>query len=156
MENSIGNTHHPFAVIGSRDDGWVRSSSRVRAFNAQRSKSLHCASCQILPDAFQWNSLLNLAATFAFGLYLSKKAENSIVSVLTGHFSISSLFLFRLNDLFCSREHHIITARIRRMTGGYIFTLSTLAGEGSTPSQVWVRGGYPISGLGGGGTPSQV
>ena len=33
------------------------------------------------------------------------------------------------------------------MTGGYIFSLSTLAGGGGTPSQVWV-GGYPISGLG--------
>ena len=33
----------------------------------------------------------------------------------------------------------LFTARIRRMTGGYIFSLSTLLG-----------GGYPISGLGGG------
>ena len=57
-----------------------------------------------------------------------------------------------------------ITARIRRMTGGYIFTLSTLAGGGKgTPSQVWVGGGYPISGLGRGypisglgGIPSQI
>ena len=47
----------------------------------------------------------------------------------------------------------IFTARIRRMTEGYIFTLSTLARsrQGGTPSQVWmVVGGYPISGLGGG------
>ena len=49
----------------------------------------------------------------------------------------------------------LITTCIRRMTGGYIFSLSTLAGGGGgTPSQVSV-GGYPISGLGR-GTPSQV
>ena len=42
-----------------------------------------------------------------------------------------------------------ITARIRRMGKGNIFSLSTLAGRGGTPSQVWV-GGYPIPGLGGG------
>ena len=33
------------------------------------------------------------------------------------------------------------------MTGGYIFTLSTLVEGGGTPFQLWV-GGYPISGLG--------
>ena len=33
------------------------------------------------------------------------------------------------------------------MTGGYIFSLSTLVGGGGTPSQVWV-GGYPTPGLG--------
>ena len=52
------------------------------------------------------------------------------------------------------------TARIRRMTGGYIFSLSTLVGAGgswSTPSQVWPGGGgvpHPRSGQG--GIPSQV
>ena len=53
----------------------------------------------------------------------------------------------------------MITARIRRMGEGNIFSLSTLVGRGvshpksvgggGTPSQVWVEG-YPISGLGGG------
>ena len=76
--------------------------------------------------------------------------------------------------MMCSiKSLTIFTTRIRRLTGGYIFTLSTLAGGGGypvsglgrgwgTPSQVWVKGypipglggGYPISGLG--GTPSQV
>ena len=50
-----------------------------------------------------------------------------------------------------------VTARIRRMTGGYIFSLSTLAGEGYPISGLGRGGrGYPISGLGKGGTPSQV
>ena len=63
---------------------------------------------------------------------------------------------------------NVITARIRRMGEGNIFSLSTLAGMGGTPSQVWVggtpsqvwvggypsqvwTGGYPIPGLDGGG-----
>ena len=49
----------------------------------------------------------------------------------------------------------VITARIRSMTGGYVFTgvcLFTFLGVGDTPSQVWMGGG-PIPG---GGTPSQV
>ena len=42
-----------------------------------------------------------------------------------------------------AKSLHVLTARIRRMTGGYIFSLSTLAG-GGTPSQVWVgREGVP-------------
>ena len=56
----------------------------------------------------------------------------------------------------------IITARIRRMTGGYIFTLCVsshlgggylpsgqVGGGGYLPSQVWM-GGYPPSQVGGG------
>ena len=76
--------------------------------------------------------------------------------------------------------HFIVTARIRKMGEGNIFSLFTLAGgEGGTPSQIWgvphlrseVGGGYlarsglggvphPMSGVGGypisgpGGTPS--
>ena len=63
-----------------------------------------------------------------------------------------------------------ITARIRRMREGNIFSLFTLAGggeewfafllTGGTPSQVWTRVLYPRSKqgcwLGRGGTPSQV
>ena len=68
----------------------------------------------------------------------------------------------------------VVTARIRRMREGNIFSLSTLVG-GYTVQGLWVGGvypipglgggvpcprsgwGYPISGLGGGGvTPSQV
>ena len=59
----------------------------------------------------------------------------------------------------------IITARIRRMGEGNIFSLFTLAGRGGTPSQTWDGvpcprsggvphprsgwGGYPVPGLGG-------
>ena len=42
------------------------------------------------------------------------------------------------------------TARIRKMTGGYIFSLSTLVGAGGGTSISHLGGGYPISGLGGG------
>ena len=42
--------------------------------------------------------------------------------------------LSHVTEIICQ----LFTARIRRMTGGYIFSLSTLAGGG----------GYPISGLG--------
>ena len=42
------------------------------------------------------------------------------------------------------------------MTGGYIFSLSTLAGGGGVLHLRSRWGGYPISGLGGGGIPSQV
>ena len=38
----------------------------------------------------------------------------------------------------------IITARIRRMTEGNIFTLSTIAGRGGTLSQVGIEGVPPI------------
>ena len=58
----------------------------------------------------------------------------------------------------------IITARIRRMTGGYIFTLCVSPHLGGVPtfrmvgggtySQVRVGGGYLLSGPGGGGVPT--
>ena len=60
---------------------------------------------------------------------------------------------------------HAVTARIRRMTGGYIFSLSTLGGGGTRsslgrgggryPIQPWT-GGYPNLGWGRGSTPSHV
>ena len=66
----------------------------------------------------------------------------------------------------------LITARIRRMTGGYVFTGVWMGGYpipgldggypiqgldwgGGTPSQVWM-GGYPITGLDRGYPPTQV
>ena len=47
----------------------------------------------------------------------------------------------------------LITARIRIMGEGTVFSLFVSSHPGGYPSQVW-GGGYPISGLG--GTPSQV
>ena len=67
--------------------------------------------------------------------------------------------------IFRKKILSIVTARIRRMTGGYIFSLSTLAGGGGggTPSQVWPGGGVLHLRSGGGvlhlrlgGTSSQV
>ena len=49
----------------------------------------------------------------------------------------------------------IITARIQRTREGNIFSLSTLAREGGTPSQVWTRGvPHPRSRWGGGPHPA--
>ena len=80
------------------------------------------------------------------------------------------MILIQLGYRQCFRKSHvtiiskstgiIITARIRRMTGGYIFTLSTLAcvwgGVPHSRSRWGVPhlrsgwGGYPVPGLGGG------
>ena len=49
----------------------------------------------------------------------------------------------------------VITTRIQRMGEGNIFSLFTVVG-GGYPCQVWMVGGYPVAGLGWGGTPSQV
>ena len=50
------------------------------------------------------------------------------------------------------RQQVLITARIRRMTEGNVFTLSTISGGGGTPSQVR-GGGNPIPGPDRGGSP---
>ena len=78
-----------------------------------------------------------------------------IVSIIVSSFSLgflgkantndTRLYVNSLDKYSLMRMNAVITARIRRMTGGYIFSLSTLAGGGGggegTPSQVWVGGG---------------
>ena len=50
-------------------------------------------------------------------------------------------------------RREVITARIRRMTEGNFFTLSTIAGGGGGGYHHLVDGGYPFPGPGGEGTP---
>ena len=73
-----------------------------------------------------------------------------------------SFSVFDGTSQHCEKRYKVITARIRRMTGGYIFTLCVspqgggrgtyLPGGGGVPTQVWVGGGVTYllrSGLGG-------
>ena len=62
---------------------------------------------------------------------------------------LSTINIFNINLLIdcLFRHYNLITARIRRMTGGYIFSLSTLAGGGGYPIPGPGRG-YPIPGPG--------
>ena len=59
---------------------------------------------------------------------------------------------FRSVDAQFNPESNLITACIRRMTEGNVFTLSTIAGGGGYPHPWSGRGGTPFSGLDG-GTP---
>ena len=67
----------------------------------------------------------------------------------------SSLDTVDRDTKFLPPAYVVLSVCLSTGRGGY--PISGL-GRGGTPSQVWVGGGtpYPISGLGGGGTPSQV
>ena len=87
--------------------------------------------------------------------YYHRNPETNIKTMFIWKLDRNKNFLFRRAAQERDFSSAVITARIRRMTEGNVFTLSTIAGRGGTyPSQV--RGGGYLPSQAGGYLASQA